>query len=68
LLDLALVWRMRPVAAGLLSTAVADLARDGVRTAAAGPAADRVAGARGFARPADALAWCEGTLLAEVRT
>ena len=67
LLDLALVWRVRPVAAGLLSTALTDLARDGVRTAAAGPAAGEVAAARRFAQPAEALAWCEDTLLAEVR-
>jgi glutaminase len=65
LLDLTLVWRMRPVAADLLSAALADLERDGVRTAVAGPAAAQVTASRRFARAADALAWCEETLLAE---
>jgi glutaminase len=66
LLDLGLVWRMRPVAAGLLTTALADLAGQGMRTAAAGRTADQLAGVRRFARPADALTWCEDELLAEV--
>jgi anti-anti-sigma regulatory factor len=66
LLDLDLVSRMRPVAAGLLTAGVADLAQNGVRTAAAGPTAGEVAGVHRFARPADALAWCEDALLAEV--
>lgn len=67
LLDLSLVGRIRPVAAELLGAALADLARDGVRTATAGPAAGQVAEARTFAAPADALAWCQDTLLTEMR-
>jgi glutaminase len=67
LLDLALVWRMRPVAAGLIGAALTDLAHDGVRTAVAGPAADQVAATQRFTHIGEALKWCEDTLLAEVR-
>jgi glutaminase len=61
-LDLDLVSRLRPVAATLLTAGLADLARHGVRAAVTGRVADRLAGVRRFARPADALAWCRDTL------
>jgi glutaminase len=64
LLDLDRVSRMRPVAARLVSAAIADLTRDGVRTAVAGRTAGQVDGARRFTRPAEALSWCEDALLA----
>jgi glutaminase len=66
LLDLELVTRVHPVAAGLLAAAVEDLAGAGVRTAVAAAPAGELTGARAFERAADALAWCQDALLGEV--
>jgi glutaminase len=67
LLDLRLVSRMRPVAAGLLTAALAGLAQQRMQTAVVGPTADQIGGVHRFARPADALAWCAEALIAEVK-
>ena len=65
LLDLDRVSRIWPVAADVLTGAVAGLAEHGVRATAAGRTADQVSGVPRFAGPAEALAWCEDTLRAD---
>ena len=56
-LDLTAVSRVRPVAGGLFTAAVTDLARAGVRTALVGADTGLITGGRWFTHRADALAW-----------
>jgi glutaminase len=56
-LDLTAVTRVRPVAGGLFTAALADLDRAGVRTALVGGDTGLITGGRWFTHRADALAW-----------